>query len=138
MEIKHGIPVSPGIVIAEALVLDSEKLRIPQRFVEKGLIESEIGRFKQAVDDSNRTLDAEIARLGEEIEIHARILGVHRDLAADPVLHSEVEQSIRDNSYTAEHALSKVMNRYVRTCSRATHVREVFRSDTKVVSSSVG
>ena len=114
MEIRHGIPVSPGIVIAEALVLDSEKLRIPQRFVEKGLIESEIGRFKQAVDDSNRTLDAEIARLGEEIEIHARILGVHRDLAADPVLHSEVEQSIRDNSYTAEHALSKVMNRYVR------------------------
>ena len=114
MEIKHGIPVSPGIVIAEALVLDSEKLRIPQRFVEKGLIESEIGRFKQAVDDSNRTLDTEIARLGEEIEIHARILGVHRDLAADPVLHSEVEQSIRDNSYTAEHALSKVMNRYVR------------------------
>ena len=114
MEIRHGIPVSPGIVIAEALVLDSEKLRIPQRFVEKGLIESEIGRFKQAVDDSNRTLDAEIARLGEEIEIHARILGVHQDLASDPVLHSEVEQAIRDNSYTAEHALSKVMNRYVR------------------------
>ncbi|MEE2857615.1 MAG: phosphoenolpyruvate--protein phosphotransferase [Planctomycetota bacterium] len=114
MEIRHGIPVSPGIVIAEALVLDSEELRIPQRFVEKSLIDSEIGRFKQAVDDSNRTLDAEIARLGEEIEIHARILGVHRDLAADPVLHSEVEQAIRDNSYTAEHALSKVMNRYVR------------------------
>ena len=114
MEIRHGIPVSPGIVIAEALVLDSEKLRIPQRFVEKGLIESEIGRFKQAVDDSNRTLDTEIARLGEEIEIHARILGVHQDLASDPVLHSEVEQAIRDNSYTAEHALSKVMNRYVR------------------------
>jgi len=114
LEIRHGIPVSPGIVIAEALVLDSEKLRIPQRFVEKGLIESEIGRFKQAVDDSNRTLDTEIARLGEEIEIHARILGVHQDLASDPVLHSEVEQAIRDNSYTAEHALSKVMNRYVR------------------------
>lgn len=114
MEIRHGIPVSPGIVIAEALVLDSEKLRIPQRFVEKGLIESEIGRFKQAVDDSNRTLDTEIARLGEEIEIHARILGVHQDLASDPVLHSEVAQAIRDNSYTAEHALSKVMNRYVR------------------------
>jgi len=114
MEIRHGIPVSPGIVIAEALVLDSEELRIPQRFVESQHVEREIGRFKQAVDDSNATLDAEISRLGEEIEIHARILGVHRDLASDPVLHAEVEEAIRENSYTAEHALSRVMNRYIR------------------------
>ncbi len=114
MEIRHGIPVSPGIVIAEALVLDSEELRIPQRFVESQQVEGEIGRFKQAVDDSNETLDVEIRRLGEEIEIHARILGVHRDLASDPVLHAEVEEAIRENCYTAEHALSRVMNRYVR------------------------
>ncbi|MDE0957937.1 MAG: phosphoenolpyruvate--protein phosphotransferase [Planctomycetota bacterium] len=114
MEIRHGIPVSPGIVISEALVLDSEELRIPQRFVEDQYIDSEIERFKQAVDDSNKVLDSEIKRLGEEIEIHARILSVHRDLASDPVLHKEIEQSIRDNSFTAEHALSRVMNRYVR------------------------
>ncbi len=114
MEIRQGIPVSPGIVISEALILDSEELRIPQRFVEKEAIDEEVARFEQAVDDSNKSLEKEIDRLESEIEIHARILGVHRDLASDPMLHSEVEKLIRDNCYTAEHALSRVMNRYVR------------------------
>ncbi|MGB1071468.1 MAG: phosphoenolpyruvate-utilizing N-terminal domain-containing protein, partial [Planctomycetota bacterium] len=44
MEIKRGIPVSPGISIAEVLVLDSEEIRIPQRFVPKSEVESEVER----------------------------------------------------------------------------------------------
>ncbi|MEE2890428.1 MAG: phosphoenolpyruvate--protein phosphotransferase [Planctomycetota bacterium] len=114
MEIRQGIPVSPGIVISEALILDYEELRIPQRFVDKDAVDEEVARFHQAVEDSNRSLEQEIDRLKSEIEIHARILGVHRDLASDPMLHIEVEKAIRENFYTAEHALSRVMNRYVR------------------------
>jgi len=114
LEIRQGIPVSPGIVISEALILDFEELRIPQRFVAKDAIDDEVARFEQAVEDSNRSLKEEIERLSSEIEIHALILGVHRDLASDPMLHSEVEKGIRENCYTAEHALSRVMNRYVR------------------------
>ena len=34
MEIKRGIPVSPGVAIGPALVLDTEWFRIPQRFIE--------------------------------------------------------------------------------------------------------
>ena len=114
MEIKSGIAVSPGIAIADALILDSEEIRIPQRYVSKGDVESEILRFEQAVEDSNKILEEEIQRLEGEVEIHARILSVHKDLAADPALHSEIQQSIRDKSFTAEHAVSRVMNRYVR------------------------
>ncbi|OUU20641.1 MAG: phosphoenolpyruvate--protein phosphotransferase [Planctomycetia bacterium TMED53] len=114
MEIKRGIAVSPGIAMAEALVLDSEEIRIPQRFISAKEVDSEIQRFENAVEDSNRLLAEEIERLEGEVDIHARILSVHRDLAADPALHAEVHQSIRDRCYTAEHALSKVMNRYVR------------------------
>ncbi len=35
MEIKRGIPVSPGVAIGPALVVDTEGFRIPQRFIEK-------------------------------------------------------------------------------------------------------
>ena len=84
MEIKRGIPVSPGISIAEVLVLDSEEIRIPQRFIPKSEVEAEVERFEEAVIDSNRLLEKEIQQLEGEVEIHARILSVHRDLAADP------------------------------------------------------
>ena len=84
MEIKRGIPVSPGISIAEVLVLDSEEIRIPQRFIPKSEVEAEVERFEEAVSDSNRLLEKEIQQLEGEVEIHARILSVHRDLAADP------------------------------------------------------
>lgn len=114
MEIKRGIPVSPGISIAEVLVLDSEEIRIPQRFIAKDDVEAEVERFEEAVVDSNRLLEKEIQQLEGEVEIHARILSVHRDLAADPTLHAEVHQAIREQCFTAEHALSRVMNRYVR------------------------
>ena len=57
MEIKRGIPVSPGISIAEVLVLDSEEIRIPQRFIPKSEVEAEVERFEEAVSDSNRLLE---------------------------------------------------------------------------------
>ncbi len=60
MEIKRGIPVSPGISIAEVLVLDSEEIRIPQRFIPKTEVEAEVERFEEAVTDSNRLLEKEI------------------------------------------------------------------------------
>ena len=41
MEIKIGIPVSPGVAIAPALVLDSESFRIPKRFIRKDEVEVE-------------------------------------------------------------------------------------------------
>ena len=49
MEIKRGIPVSPGVAIGPALMLDTESFRIPQRFVERGSVPEEIGRLRKAL-----------------------------------------------------------------------------------------
>ena len=49
MEIKKGIPVSPGVAIKEALVLDSEEFRIPVRYVPAKAVPSEARRFKEAL-----------------------------------------------------------------------------------------
>ena len=49
MEIKRGIPVSPGVAIGPALVLDTEWFRIPQRFIEPDQCEAEVERLRQAL-----------------------------------------------------------------------------------------
>ena len=42
MEIRHGIPVSPGVAIGPAFVLDAERYRIPDRFIQPGAYPDEI------------------------------------------------------------------------------------------------
>ena len=49
MEIKRGIPVSPGVAIGPALVLDNEGFRIPRRFLDGGGAEAEVRRLRQAL-----------------------------------------------------------------------------------------
>src|SRR5204862_504172 len=49
MVIKRGIPVSPGIAIASALVLDNEGFSIPQRFVEGNQDDGEMVRLRAAL-----------------------------------------------------------------------------------------
>lgn len=50
MEIRKGIPVSPGLAIAPAIVLDSEQFRIPRRSITAEEVEGELARFRQAVE----------------------------------------------------------------------------------------
>ena len=114
MELKKGIPVSPGIVIREAFALDTEDLRIPQRFIEKSRVEAEVERYEQAIILAQKSLEKDIASLGSELEISTQILEIHRDLVADPALRKEIIAAIQDKQYTAEHAVSRVLNRYIK------------------------
>ena len=45
MEIKKGIGVSPGVVISQAIVLDAEEFRIPERRVGPGRQDEQITRL---------------------------------------------------------------------------------------------
>ena len=58
MEIKKGIPVSPGVVIKEALVLGSEVYHILTQHVPAKSVPSEVARFERA-------LEAVIAEIAE-------------------------------------------------------------------------
>ena len=66
MEIKRGIPVSPGVVIKRAFVLDSEDVRIPRRHFVDTDAGGEIARLKTAVlaarDEIVATREKEIGR----------------------------------------------------------------------------
>ncbi|MEC9030728.1 MAG: phosphoenolpyruvate--protein phosphotransferase [Planctomycetota bacterium] len=112
METIKGIPVSPGISIAEVALLRSDNLRIHRRFVGPEDVESEVRRFEQAARKASRDLEVQIADLGEELMIAAPVLQTHRDMLNDPGLHSDVISRIRDNQFTAAYASSIVLGEY--------------------------
>ena len=112
METIKGIPVSPGISIAEVALLRSDNLRIHRRFVAPKDVESEVRRFEQAARKASRDLEVQIADLGEELMIAAQVLQTHRDMLNDPGLHSDVISRIRDNQFTAAYASSIVLGEY--------------------------
>ena len=112
METIKGIPVSPGISIADVALLRSDNLRIHRRFVGKDDIESEVRRFERAARKAGRDLDIQIEALGEDLMIAAQVLQTHRDMLDDPGLHSDVLTRIRENNFTAAYAVSIVLGEY--------------------------
>jgi phosphotransferase system enzyme I (PtsI) len=115
MEIKRGIPVSPGVAIGPALVLDTEGFRIPQRFLESTTPEEEVGRLRQALAaaadearEQQRTVSDKVGRQ------YGAIFGAHALLLEDPTLVREVEALIREQGHAAEYAVSRVIRRYAK------------------------
>lgn len=47
---KRGIPVSPGVAIGQALVFGQEKFKIPNQFVRVKAVDSEVIRFRCALE----------------------------------------------------------------------------------------
>ena len=104
METIKGIPVSPGISIADVALLRSDNLRIHRRFVGKEDVESEVRRFEQAVRKASRDLEVQMDELGEELMIAVQVLQTHKDMLNDPGLHSDVTSRIREKHFTAAYA----------------------------------
>src|SRR5947209_825716 len=122
MDIKRGIPVSAGVAIGPALVLDSEWYRIPQRHVDPAQVEAEVHRLHQALRAA-----AEISR-GQQRAIHDRlgrqyaaIFEAHALLLEDPTLIGEIEALIRRDHFAAEYALSRVMRQYAKAFEDLSH-----------------
>lgn len=115
MEIKIGIPVSPGVAIAPALVLDSESFRIPKRFIRKDEVEAETRRFEAA----RKKAVAEVAGIKEGIhsvvkDEVASIFGSHLMILNDPKLLGEIREKIESKRYTAEYAVSRVFRKVIK------------------------
>ncbi|HXG09761.1 MAG TPA: phosphoenolpyruvate--protein phosphotransferase [Gemmataceae bacterium] len=116
MEIKRGIPVSPGVAIGPALVLDTEWFRIPQRTVNPQGVEEEVQRLRQALaaaaQEARANQEVVNERLGRQ---YGAIFGAHALLIEDPALERELEEQIRHYGRSAEYAVSRVIRRYAKT-----------------------
>ncbi len=120
MEIRRGIPVSPGIAIGEVFLLEAEGVRIHEHFIAERDVEQEVGRLQKAMDqalEELETLAGKVSsRAGSKI---AEIFSAHAGMLKDEYFRPEFFDRIRNKKYTAEFAVSRTMRQW----------RKVFQSD---------
>jgi phosphotransferase system enzyme I (PtsI) len=107
MEIKKGIAVSPGIVIAKALIIDSEDYRIPRRTILPSQRSTEVQRIRSAFKDAIAELtDMEAGQTQIEEGKIKDIFAVHLRFLHDRSLRKKITDLIQLESVTAEYAVS--------------------------------
>src|SRR5215213_8966145 len=113
MEIKRGIPVSPGVAIGSAFVLETEGIRIPRRFIDPTQSRHEVERLHQAlteaVGDARINQEAINEKVGKQ---YGAIFAAHAMLIEDPELIRELEDLITQKNFAAEYAVSRTMRRH--------------------------
>ena len=109
----QGIPVSPGVAIGPALVLDPHGYRIPRCLVAPADAEGEYTRLREAVDAVAERLEANCletsAVAGEQM---GNIFAAQLQMLHDPRLHAELRRRIREEYQSAPYAVSEVLNDY--------------------------
>ncbi|MBX3396238.1 MAG: phosphoenolpyruvate--protein phosphotransferase [Phycisphaerae bacterium] len=115
MPLKRGIGVSSGVVIGDALVLDTEESRVPKRIVPPDAIQSEIALVDRAFEAARVEVSAERTRFAERAGNElADIFGFHERWLADPKPRREISLLIESKQYSAPYAISIFMRRYRR------------------------
>ncbi|HUV39209.1 MAG TPA: phosphoenolpyruvate-utilizing N-terminal domain-containing protein, partial [Planctomycetota bacterium] len=111
MEIKRGIPVSPGVAIKRAFVIDSEDVRIPRRHFVDTTADDEIARFLHAVERTRADIRDTQKKIEDEVSDSSvpGIFAFHLAILEDEQLINDVTKLVRERSYAAEYALSRAL-----------------------------
>jgi phosphotransferase system enzyme I (PtsI) len=105
----HGTPVSPGIAVGQALILDQERAPVFRLVVPPDQVEREVQRLTRAVGESRQQLQAVKERLRREVGMpHAYIFDAHLLMLEDPLLLDRTVAVIREEHVNAEWALRTV------------------------------
>jgi phosphotransferase system enzyme I (PtsI) len=110
MEILKGIPVSPGVYIGEALLLESEEVRIPEIAIPAEQVPDEIKRWEAAAAKVGNDIDG--IRVQTEDQLGSSlgsILSVQAQLLKDETLRKQIVAKIRDERFSAEHAVATTL-----------------------------
>ncbi|MBN1342929.1 MAG: phosphoenolpyruvate--protein phosphotransferase [Phycisphaerae bacterium] len=115
MEVKKGIPVSPGVAIAPAVVLDAEEYRITQRTASP----DEVPHEQEHVDLALVAARNEVEELRDRTSEHfgretAAIFDFHLGVLNSESFRQKLLDSVEKNSYTAAYAVSQIMHEYQR------------------------
>lgn len=106
MNLLKGIPVSPGIAIGEAFILDDQRRRIPKRTVPDAGVPAEHQRLDQALATSVHELSRVRQRTGEELgKEAAKIFAFHIGMLSDKSLTGPMHALIDAERVTAEYAV---------------------------------
>lgn len=109
MNLLKGIPVSPGIALGEAFILDDQRRRIPKRTVAPGGVPGEHKRLDDALSVSIHELSRLRQRTGDEMgEEAAKIFAFHVGMLSDPSLTKPMHGLIEGEQVTAEYSVYHV------------------------------
>eukprot|EP00752_Nemacystus_decipiens_P015046 g13402.t1 len=110
MQSRRGIPVSPGIAIAKAVVLDNDEHTVPKRHVPKSKLQAEHDLVSKAIEDALEELGAlhtqTASMLGDDL---ANIFSFHSGLLQDKTITSRFHAVIDNESVTGAYAVFSVM-----------------------------
>ncbi len=115
METRKGIAVSPGVVIKDAFVLESEGFRIPRHLVKEEEIPKEISRLEEATkvawEEIEKLEDRVSTNLGSEI---GSIFATHKLMLQDKLLLREFSKKVEQHKFSAEYAVTLVLRVYIK------------------------
>jgi phosphotransferase system enzyme I (PtsI) len=117
MKIRKGIPVSQGVAIGEAFLLDAEGVRIPQRFLKPRTEEvatREHQRFVEALAASKKEAQDRVEKFRREANLSAQVAGIFDFQVAlhdDPDFLAFIENKIKEQYWSAEHAVTRYLQR---------------------------
>ena len=106
IELK-GIPVSSGIIIGKARLVDRSKVEVPLRKIDDSTVPYEIERFKNAVEKAKKQLSELKNRLPDRLKEHAFILDSHMMILNDSMLYDATVNRIKKDKINAEWALKE-------------------------------
>jgi len=108
MEVIKGIPVSPGVVIGRAFVLDDVVDHVPYHTVAVGDTADERARLDRAIEDVLHDLETDRDRAAEKLGTEpAKIFEFHLGLLRDKTLIEPIHTRIEDDHVTASYAVSE-------------------------------
>ena len=106
MKLLQGIPVSPGVVIGRAMVLEKSLHRVPFLILEADRIPAELETFNTALEGARARVkqdrDQVAATLGEE---PAKIFEFHLGLLSDSTLIDPIQERIETEGVNAAFAV---------------------------------
>ena len=110
MQSRRGIPVSPGIAIAKAVVLDNDEQSVPKRVIAKDRLAKEHEQVDTAIEQALKELsqlhEQTASVLGNQL---ADIFGFHAGLLKDNTIVSRFHAVIDSESVTGAYAVFSVM-----------------------------
>ena len=113
-----GIPVSPGIVIGKALLLDNRISAVPKYRINKNRIVKEIIRFTRALSKTKKEL-VEIQKkfVNKVGKTHAAIFDAHLLMLEDSSLIEETIEQIKNKQFNAEFIFSQILEKIIKKFS---------------------
>jgi|688.fasta_scaffold00104_23 phosphotransferase system enzyme I (PtsI) len=119
MQEFQGFPVSPGVAIAQALLLDREGYQITRSRVTLSERASEAERLDKAFAAASEQFTKRTSEASEkQLNDLQGIFSAQQQLLLDPRLREEMRQLILRRSFSAQLAVSQVLNGYAQAFRR--------------------